>query len=331
MKFSSFKTIGLFLISLVILSACNRNKFDVDVKNIPEPKVQIHDYGTALFSLNRDSLAQGLASIQKDYSLFLGNAPLTDEQVIQLSFYVNDPFLNELYLDYQKKFPSLKPLEQELAKGFQHWLYYYPKAQIPEVYAYISGVQDPVIYQDNVLVIGLDNYLGADCEIYARMGTPRYKILSMTPDFVTRDVFSAISTKEITAPAEDGNVLENMIYEAKKLYFVKSMVPTMNDSILLNFTGNQMAWFKEKESDLWKYYIENELLFKTDYDSMRKLVNEAPFTSVLGNDSPPRTGVWLGYQILLAYAKNTDADLLTILSNNNAQDILKKSKYKPGR
>jgi len=331
MKFSSLKTIGIVLVSILVLSACKRNQFNVDVSNIPEPKVQIHDYGKALFSLNRDSLAQGLAAIQKDFSLFLGDEALLDEQVIQLSFYVSDPFLNDLYAGYQKSFPSLQPLEKGLANGFQHLMYYYPNNPLPEVYAYISGVQDPVIYQENVLVLGLDNYLGADNEIYARMGTPRYKMPSMTPDYVLRDVFSAISLKEIPTPEADANLIEYMIYEAKKLYFVKSMLPSIEDGILLNFSQEQLDWYDDKESELWKYYIENELLFKSDYDSLKKFINDAPFTSVLGNDSPPRTGVWLGYQILMDYAKKQDVSLNDVLSNTNAQEILKLSKYKPGR
>ncbi len=331
MKFSSARLILVFVLSLVLFTACDSNKFKVDVSEISEPEVYIHDYGKALFTLNKDSLRQELARIQKEFALFLGTESLVDEQIIQLSFYVNDSFLNDLYSAYQVTFPSLEPLQSELAKAFQHLLYYYPNTKLPEVYAYISGVQDPIIFQDNILVLGLDNYLGDDSKIYARMGTPRYKIRVMTPQYVLRDVISTMSVAKIPAPAADGSVLEYMLYEAKKLYFVKSMIPDIEDSILLSFTDDQLLWYAEKESALWKYYIENELLFKSDYESLKKFINDAPFTSVLGNNSPPRTGVWLGYQILRAYAENNDVTLNEILLNANAQEILNKSKYKPGR
>ena len=330
MKCSGVQTIAMLFLSLVLFTACTSNKFKVDVSAIPEPKVQIRDYGTALFSLNRESLEAELAETQKEFPLFLGTEPLVDEQIIQLNLYVNDPYLNDLYKTYQNVFPSLKPLENDMAKAFQHLLYYFPDTKLPEVYTYISGVQDKVIFHDNILVLGLDNYLGADCEIYARMGTPRYRMRCMTPQYVLRDAFSAIGTEKIPPPAADGTVLENMIYEAKKLYFVKSMLPEIADSVLMNYPAEQLKWFGQKEKSLWKYYIENELFFKTDYESMKKFINDAPFTSVLGNDSPARTGVWLGYQILLDYAKNNKVMLTQILSNENAQEILKQSKYKPG-
>ncbi len=329
--FPNLKTVVIILISIVLFTACKRNQFIIDVSEIPEPKIQISDYGTALFSLNRDSIAQELKALQNDFSLFLGTDPLIDEQIIQLSFYINDPFLNDLYNEFQSAFPSLEPLEKELAGAFRYLFYYFPDNKLPEVFAYISGVQNPVIFQDNILVLGLDNYLGSDCEIYARIGTPRYKIRSMTSSHILRDVFSAVSLEKIPAPAAGANILEYMIYEAKKLYFVKSMIPEINDSILLNFTEEQLVWYNDNEKDLWKYYIENELLFKTDYDSIKKFINDAPFTSVLGNNSPPRTGVWLGYQILLSYSENSEISLKDILSNDNALEILNKSKYKPGR
>lgn len=331
MKISGSQVVIALVLGLVFFTSCNRNKFKVDVSGIPEPEVFIHDYGTALFTLNRDSLAQELKLIQKEFGLFLGTVPLVDEQLIQLSFYVNDSFLNDLYTTYKTTLPSLKSIEKDLSKAYQHLLFYFPKTQLPEVYAYISGVQDPVIFQDNILVLGVDNYLGADCDTYARMGIPRYKMQSMTSQYIVRDALLAMSFDKIITPAADGTILEFMIYEAKKMFFVKSMLPEIEDRILLNYTSEQMDWFSEKESDLWKYYIENELLFKSDYDSYKKYINEAPFTSVLGNNSPPRTGIWLGYQILMAYAENNDLTLNEILTNPNAQEILNKSKYKPGR
>lgn len=331
MRFSVLRTMVLLLFSLVFLSACNRNPFDVDVSEVSKPQVHIKDYGSALFSINRDSMAVGLKAIQNRYALFLGTEPLVDEQINQLSSYVNDPFLDELYKAYKTKFPSLLPLEEDLADIFQHLLFYYPNTIVPEVYAYVSGIQSPVIFQDNILVLGLDNYLGSDFDTYAMMGIPRYKIRAMSPDYVLRDVVLALSLGKITAPESDAAVLDFMLYEAKKLYFVKSIIPNIPDQILLNYTDEQLKWFDKNESDLWKYYIENGLLFKTDFESINKFINDAPFTSVLGNNSPSRTGVWLGYQILLRYAKNNEVTLTGILANTHAQEILNQSKYKPRR
>ena len=331
MRIFHLKTSLSLFFGLFILSSCDTNQFKVNTSDIPQQEIEIHDYARALFMLNQDSLKRDLGALQKEFSLFLGDQSLKDEQVIQLNYYINDPFLMELFSAYQKAFPSMEPIEKELDVAFQHLIYYYPNIQLPEVYAYISGVQDPVIFQENILVLGLDNYLGADCEIYNKTGIPRYRINSMTPEYIVRDAMIAMGMHEIEAPAADAMLLEFMIYEAKKLYFVNSMLPEIEDQILQNYTPEQLKWFSDKESDLWKYYIENELLFKRDYESLKKFINDAPFTSVFGNNTPPRTGIWLGYKILKGYAGNNKVSLKEVLLNTDAQEILKKSKFKPGR
>ncbi|HAG15039.1 MAG TPA: hypothetical protein DCG69_00740 [Bacteroidales bacterium] len=331
MNLKKSKSAIIFLFAMLALLACKRNQFKIDLSKTEKEPVEIYDYGKALFSLNRDSLPSQLKELQKQYALFLGTEPMTDEQIIQLDFYINDVFLNDLFKLYQSTFPSLKPLKEDLSLAFQHLRYYYPNTKSPEVYAYISGIQDPVIFQDNILVLGLDNYLGESCEIYARIGVPKYKMKSMNPSFVVRDVISAMSLEKMPRIEPDASVLEQMIFEGKRMFFIKSMMPEIKDSVLLSFSDEQLAWFEKNESELWKYYIEYEVLFKTDYESMKKFINEAPFTSVLGNDSPSRTGVWLGYQIVLAYAKNSKENLPDILSNTNAKEILNKSKYRPGK
>ncbi|NOR88304.1 MAG: hypothetical protein GQ527_11915 [Bacteroidales bacterium] len=60
-----------------------------------------------------------------------------------------------------------------------------------------------------------------------------------------------------------------------------------------------------------------------------KFINDAPFTAVLGDDSAPRTGIWLGYQIVYSYMKNSEVDLMDLLKNTDAQQILQQSSYKP--
>jgi hypothetical protein len=331
MKIYKFLSFALFILSQVFFLGCKQNHFKVDVSELAEPKVEVHDYASALFTLNRDSLSSELKFLQKEFEPFLGNDELLDEEIIQLDFYINDNFLNDLFKSYQIKFPSLNPLEKDLSSAFRHLKFYFPDEQLPQVFVYISGVQDPVIFQDNILVIGVDNYLGFDYELYPRLGIPKYRLSAMNPGNLLRDVVSEMSTTQMPLPPTNATLLDFMLYEAKKLYFTKSMVPEMEESILLNYSADQLKWLKNKEKDLWKFYIENELLFKLDYNSLKSYINDAPFTSELGNDSPSRTGVWLGYQILLSYAKNTRSDLKSLLENTNSQDILDKSKYKPAR
>jgi len=61
-----------------------------------------------------------------------------------------------------------------------------------------------------------------------------------------------------------------------------------------------------------------------------KYINPAPFTSYFPEESPGRTGIWLGWQIIRSYMdKNQDITLPQLMDNFDVQGILEKSGYRP--
>lgn len=325
MKFSRMMA---FFLLFGFLNSCG-NLFSVDVTDIPSPNLKIIRYEQALFG--QELTSSRIDTLQQQFPLFLGDMPLDSIQMRQLLDYVADPFLSKLFSETERVFPNLNEQELELSKAFQHIRYYYPNFEYPVTYSYISGVQDIAFYQDQIVLISLDHFLGSGHEAYQMMGTPKYKQFSMQKSFLTKEVLMAIAQYYVPPISADAKLLEQMIYEAKLLFFIKSMSPNISDEVLFNQTKENLSWLEKKESDLWKYYIENELLYKTDYLTYNKFINDAPFTSVLGDDSAPRTGVWLGYQIVFSYMKNNEIELNAMLQNQDAQQILIQSTYKPNR
>ena len=48
-----------------------------------------------------------------------------------------------------------------------------------------------------------------------------------------------------------------------------------------------------------------------------------------GNDAPGNIGTWIGWQIINQYIKETGSTPEALMQNNDAQEILTASKYKP--
>jgi hypothetical protein len=109
------------------------------------------------------------------------------------------------------------------------------------------------------------------------------------------------------------------------------VLPDVDDSLKIAYTSVQIEWCEKNEADIWKYFIDNNLLYSTNkMDFYRKYFSEAPFTSGFPQDSPGRIGVWLGWQMVRTYMQNnTEISLEKLLSQTDAQFILKHSKYKP--
>jgi len=314
------------IVSLFFITSCH-NKFKVDLSEIEKCNINIHRYDADLFSqpLNDERLSE----LQEKYPLFLGNQKLNTEQKEQLNNYIKDPFLQKLYEESQKKFPNLSKEEAELSKAFEHIRYYFSSFQYPQVFTYISGSQEKAFYQDHTLILSIDRYFGTHHGFYDKAGIPKYLQNNMNPQFIGRDAIEAIAKSYIPEPTPDENILTQMIYHGKLLYFIKSMIPEIPDNILFAQTEIHLNWLQEKRKDLWRYYIENQLLYKSDYETYKKFITEAPFTSVLGDDSAPMTGRWLGFNIVDSYMENNKISLAKMLQIRGDQEFLNHSKYKP--
>ena len=82
---------------------------------------------------------------------------------------------------------------------------------------------------------------------------------------------------------------------------------------------------------MWRYFLENELLYSKDSKLGNRFINPAPFSKFyleIDNESPGRVGTWLGWQIVRSYMNNNDVPLEKMLKMN-AKELFEKSKYKP--
>jgi hypothetical protein len=230
-------------------------------------------------------------------------------------------------------YPGVKEIEEKLQEAFRHYHYYFPDRNIPAVFTCITGFNNSIITGDSVLGIGLDRYLGADCEYYPRLEIYNYIAVRMTPENIVPDCMYGWGASEwdfstLKYPAD--NVLAEMIHNGKLKYFEKCMLPETADEIIFGFTTDQMKFCRNNESQMWQYLVENDLLFTGDQFTIRKLTGEAPFTSFFTNESPGRAAVWLGFRIVESYMmKNPGINIEELMKDTDVQGVLEKAKYSP--
>ena len=80
---------------------------------------------------------------------------------------------------------------------------------------------------------------------------------------------------------------------------------------------------------MWKYPVENELLYSSDHSLISRLTNEAPFVRAFGRESPGRAGSWIGYRIVDSYMNKTGTKPVELIKNQDTQTILSESRYRP--
>jgi hypothetical protein len=324
---------------MFMIASCKRNHYKVNISSI-SADIQIKRLESDLFTPDPSGIPASIPSLKEKYGGFLqmfsfiintGNVSDPDFSSRLVSF-VTDKLNNEVYVEVMRHYPEIRTIEDDFENAFRHYLWYFPQEKVPAIITCITGFNGSFIRGDSI-IIGLDRYLGRDCEYYPKLGIYKYISARMNDYNIVPDCIYAWGATEwdlggLKYPAD--NLLTEMIHEGKLRYFEKCMLPELNDTILFGFTEDQMKFCRNNERQMWQYLIENDLLFSTDKFTIRKLTGEAPFTTCFTNESPGRAAIWLGFRIVESYMmRNSNISLGDLLENTDIQGVLEKAKYNP--
>lgn len=245
---------------------------------------------------------------------------------------MGDSIYQELHAAVLEVFPKQTDLESELLDLFKHIKYYSPSFMVPTVYTTTSDVdyRTRVIANDTLLLIELDTYLGAEHPFY--QGIPRYIAQNLNPDQILPDVATAYSKQYIGIP-QQRSLIEQMVYFGKQLYLMDLWLPQLPDYQKMGYTPEQFQWAMDNEMDMWRYFVEKELLYSTDPKLAGRFINPAPFSKFnleIDNESPGRLGRFIGWQVVRSYVEKNDPLLDQLLALDGAT-LFKESNYKPKR
>ena len=257
----------------------------------------------------------------KQYQDSVWVAKLTDTLQIEL-----EDEVDKVFGDFDKESKSITSL-------FKHFKYYFPGFEAPTVITLISEVNynDRVILADSLLLVGLDNYLGKEHRFYA--GLPNYVAKGLDKAYLTSNISSAL-TKRVNKYPKDRSFLSRMVYFGKELYLQDKMLPDAADYQKIGYTKEEMDWSNTNEEQIWRYFVEQQLLYSTDTNLDKRFLDPAPFSKFgleLDSESPGRLGRYMGWQIVRAFMEKNQKITLYQLLDLPADEIFKKSNYKPKR
>ncbi len=152
----------------------------------------------------------------------------------------------------------------------------------------------------------------------------------MHKEKIPSDVAYAWGITEFEATNKATNLLGNMIHQGKLMYFVDALLPEMEDSLKIGYTSNQLEWCKKNEAQMWLTLVENKMLYSSKRMDIIRYINDAPYTNGFPIESPGRTGIWIGWQIVRQYMnKHPEITLPQLMQNSDYQGILNASGYFP--
>lgn len=314
------RIILIIAVILAFVSCEKKSRIENEIEKIPvELKVERFD------KLFFETSPKDLGKLKTKFLILF---PKDEDDSVWLDK-MKDTIWRELYTEVQKKYSNFEPVKKELTTLFKHLKYYFPETKTPKIITVISEMDynNKVIYADSLVVISLELYLGKEHKFYQ---FPNYLKQNFEQKQILPDLVSSFSTQKIGVIG-DKNLLSQMIYFGKQLYLKDLLLPDYSDADKIGYLPEQDKWCVENESYMWRYFIENEMLYSNDQKLNNRFINPAPFSKFyleIDNESPGRVGAWIGWQIVRSFVKNNEVPLQEMLKMD-AKELFIKSKYKP--
>ena len=260
------KIIGLFL--TIILMSCGKNRnITTDVSKV---KVE--------FSLDR--FDQDFYQSSKSLGVLKNEYPFLFPRSVHDSIWNHkriDADEVELFEETQKVYSNITDLKEQLTILFKHVKYYNPKFNSPRVISMLTNIdyENRIVYRDSLLFISLDAYLGENHEFYGDY--PAYVKQNNRKQHIIVDVASNIVDKQIF-PRNKRTFIDKMIYKGKKMYIKDIYLNQLPDHEKIGYRKEKLDWALANEEQIWRYFVEKDLLFSTDKNLDRRFLDIAPFS-----------------------------------------------------
>ncbi|MEO1628361.1 MAG: hypothetical protein AAFV25_24655, partial [Bacteroidota bacterium] len=297
----------------------------------------------ALFSMDTTQMATELAQLKERFPYFtelylvnvMGIRPqmISEEQYAQaVKGLISNQGMRQLYDTTQIVYGDLTEIESELSQAFQYFRYHFPDLPVPDIYTFVSEYSYAAFVADNnILALGLDFGLGEGYPYYDPRFFPRYIRRTMNKEHLPKLAIDALVDDLVGQPMGD-RLLDQMIHNGKKLYILDALMPHVPDSIRLGYTAAQSQWCEDNEGQMWAYFLTEDLLYSTQVNDIRKLVDHSPNSPGMPPEAPGRTANWMGWKIVESYMKrHPDSSMKELIEMRDAQKLLEGARYKPPR
>jgi hypothetical protein len=329
----------IYILLGMMLMSCQKGRTYFP-KDLPPQEIDIVRFDKALMNVSEASVGADSRVLYDEYPVFM---PLWVEDILgipsadtaylaqQLPLFLNDTVygFKATNAREQEVFADVSDLEKSFSRAFSRVLWLYPETEVPALYLFVSGFQTPVYFEEGVIGIGADMYLGSDYEYYNRV-VYDYQKQTMRMECIPVDVISALLFRSLPYTSAKSRLLDQMIYRGKVMYLTAQIFDELPGYEVMGWTKEQWEWCVRNEQAIWHIVMDKRDLFKTESLVLTGYLNDGPFTSEVSQDAPGRLGIWLGWRIAESYMEHhPEVTLQALMAEGDAQKILEESYYKP--
>lgn len=311
------KYLEIFLLILLCTACSEKGRFySKEAESLPID-VEIERFDIDFMSMDSASLVQNYPDF---YPIYVRN--ILELPASELEKFRADSAVRALFADVEKEYSYVDDIEKTLTKAFKYYKYNFPDKQVPNVSFHVSGFNQSIVTLPERASVSADFYLGKDYPLYSTVAY-QYEVPYLTREHLPIDVMLGWLSTEF--PSDDSRLLESMISHGKIIYLLEVFLPDYKMNEILSYTEEQFAWCEEHERKIWHSIVENKELYSTDWRTIMKYTQPAPFTNGYSQEfSPGRLGVYMGWKIVSSFMKaHKELSLSDLMSVADAQEIMR--------
>lgn len=312
--------------TLLVFSSCRQDPYQV---NLHEIKFDLRSYhADSLVSsqnpLNQLKVRNQLKTLDSDVFGYLFGycyrIPVQPDTAFlqRLSLIYNDPYVQALEREISVKFAVSKAKHhRKLQEACQRMKALLPNTEPPKNVVWMNAAfASSVFCSKKSIAIGLERYLGAKSTCIQKLPSDQFFGWikeGMEERYLVRDaVLGWLNTHALEETKE--GYAEEMIRWGKLLFILEKLLSEEHVAVVLRYSEADYQWALASEWAVWKYLVDEQLLYDRNEDTKQSLLHEGPFTRGLPNKSPDRLGQFLGYRIVRQYVENHSPSLQELLN-----------------
>jgi hypothetical protein len=321
------------LIAITVLFFSCKNDTCREVPGITEEKVMINIERMEKSLFDAEDKEEIIQFLSRNEAISVGlfhsdqypDINILSERIFKL---INDPYIDTLYNESIESFNSYEEnFRSEMELAFARLNYYYPNSNVPEFQTVVSGLYNDVYITDSLIVLGIDFFIGEDAS-YRPLDMPQYILKRYSSEYLVPTLLKYYLDPMVQT-GNESTLLSEMIDYGKLFYFISRILPCTEDWRIMGYTPEEMQSSERNQEIIWANFVENEVLYETSEETKRRFIGERPNVYEIGEACPGRIGTWIGWEIVEAYAVQTNATLQEIMAEKDHHKIFSKSGYKP--
>jgi hypothetical protein len=312
----------LFLISCFAIFSCKSGKEQtsaepLSIERIDKKLMSFHNKGELQKFLDENPWYT-----KELYRVF----PEDTAFVSHLYYIISHPGTKVFYNEVDSTFGDLSDLKKEISGAFEKIKEHYPSFKAPKVYTTFTGLENDLFVSDSTIIIALEAFVGP--KAMYRPDQPNYILSRYQKQYIVPAIVRLLANSYIST-SHEGTMLNDMIYFGKSYEFTKTMLPNTSDSLIISLPDSSLVSNWYAQDLIWAYFIDKQLLYEQNQKVKEKYLGERPKTPEIGPKCPGRIGQWLGWRIIDKFrTENPDVSFEELMKMTDAQEILRKSKYR---